>query len=80
MYIHGRDHRYRPIIVLNPSRMDLKQLKEDDFIKSVIFFLEVIVNNIFMPGQVENWIVLIDFNFMGLFTFPIKVTNNSIDI
>lgn len=76
MYIHGRDHRYRPIIVLNPSLLDLKQLNLDDFISSVIFFLEVIVNNMFLPGQVENWVVLINFNFMGLFTFPIKVINS----
>lgn len=71
--MHGRDSRFRPIIVMNLYRIDLKKINENAMIRGVTFFLEVIVRNMLIPGQVENWVILLDFNNMGLFSFPIMV-------
>lgn len=37
------------------------------------FMMEYIRNNLFLPGQVENWIILIDLDNLGLMSVPYKV-------
>ena len=71
LYLHGRDNRGRPIMVLNAYKIDVKTISEDTLIKGVTFFLEVIISNMLLPGQIENWVIILDFNNMGLFTFPV---------
>ncbi|KAL4447108.1 hypothetical protein ABPG74_013960 [Tetrahymena malaccensis] len=71
IYLHGRDNRNRPIMVLNAYKIDTKKMSEDSLIKGVSFFLEVVVNNMLLPGQIENWVIILDFNQMGLFSFPV---------
>lgn len=50
VYLHGRDSRYRPIIVLNVYRIDLKKVNEAAMIRGVTFFLEVVLRNMLIPG------------------------------
>jgi hypothetical protein len=40
------------------------------------FMMEYIRNNLFLPGQVENWIILIDLDNLGLMSVPYKVEKN----
>ena len=48
----GRDYYYRPIIKINYSKFDSKNL--ENYINAVFFFLEFITNNCLVPGKVEN--------------------------
>lgn len=60
-------------MILNAYKIDTKKMSEELMIKGVSFFLEVVVNNMLLPGQVENWVIIMDFNFMGLLSFPVLV-------
>lgn len=57
-YIHGRDHRYRPIIVITPKK--LIQYENSLLMATSFFILEYIKDNMLLPGQVENWVLIID--------------------
>jgi hypothetical protein len=37
------------------------------------FMLEYVRNNFFLPGQIENWIMMIDFAKMSVMNIPYKV-------
>ena len=72
MYIHGRDNNYRPCLVLQVKvYMDLmKQYTYEEWLSSVIFFMEYVVNNLLIPGQVENWNIITDLNGVSIITLP----------
>jgi len=64
-YIHGRDRKFRPMIIINPRK--IRQFKDlglddnsavDEVIRGCSFIIEYVVNNIHLPGQIENWILL----------------------
>ena len=40
---------------------------------------EYIRNNLFIPGQVENWLILLDLEYMGMLNVPFKVTNSCLN-
>jgi hypothetical protein len=42
------------------------------------FMLEYVRNNFFLPGQIENWIMMIDFGKMSLMNIPYKVIDLAI--
>jgi len=42
-------------------------------IDALTFFLEFVVSNLLLPGQIENWIFILDLNGMGLATLPLNV-------
>ncbi|EGR30861.1 hypothetical protein IMG5_122180 [Ichthyophthirius multifiliis] len=79
-YVHGRDMKFRPIIVLNIQRFDLKNIKINQILDSMTYFFEFIIKNLLLQGQVkqknnvwifiiqqiENWIVIIDLKSIGL--------------
>ena len=65
----GRDHKFRPIIVLKQNLLENDLL--DEYIAASIYGFEYIINNMFLPGQVENWIFIYDLNGMGLFDLPL---------
>lgn len=70
MYMYGRDHHFRPIIVLELSRgvefLNKEGISKDEIKICVNFFLDYIINYILIPGQIENWIIISDFNDIGL--------------
>ena len=69
MYVYGRDHHFRPLIIvsvkayLNAVRKD--KYSFEDINKSVIFLLNYIFKYLLVPGQIENWITIIDFKGAG---------------
>lgn len=72
LYVHGRDHRYRPIVVMNAD-IYLKYKKAytyEDWLNAVIYLMEYIVNNMLIPGQVENWVIICDFGKVSLLSPP----------
>lgn len=73
MYISGRDHQFRPIIIINAYKIDLKIIKVEDCIAALCFVLDTVRKFYFVPGKVENWVIFIESNNAGLLDFPIKV-------
>ena len=60
IYVHGRDCRYRPIIVLNPNiyveNSGLYQY--EDWMNSITYLMDYLVKYCLIPGQVENWSII----------------------
>lgn len=69
-YVHGRDHRYRPMLFVNLSRFDLKRYPIEDYCHLICFTLDYVLTNMMLPGQVENWIVITDLCNMGITQIP----------
>ena len=63
LYVYGRDCHFRPIIICQPS-ICLKYFKlfeEKEIIDASVFLFQYIVNNMLIPGQIENWIMILNF-------------------
>ena len=69
MYVHGRDHHFRPIIIVS-IKIIKKLLSEDysfdDINQSIIYLMNYIIKYLLIPGQIENWIVFVDFDEFGI--------------
>ena len=69
MYVHGRDHHFRPVIFVK-----IKLIKNilaekyvfDDILNSIIYLMNYVMEYLLIPGQIENWIVFVDFDGVGL--------------
>ena len=46
-------------------------------LEGLSYLLEYTILYIMLPGQVENWNIIVDLNFMGLFNLPLTVILNS---
>lgn len=73
IYVHGRDHRFRPILVVNLERFDLNRHSVDEYCDLLCFTLEYILKHMLLPGQVENWVVLTDLCKLGYSSIPRNV-------
>ena len=58
IYIYGRDNRYRPCIVIRPER--LSRFPYQLHLATGYFILEFIQEVMFIPGQIENWVLIVD--------------------
>jgi hypothetical protein len=75
IYIHGRDHRFRPIIICSPKFFVADKYPFEDWQNAVIFILEYCINYLFIPGQVENWNLLVDLKDVSLYSVPGDLKN-----
>jgi hypothetical protein len=50
IYIHGRDHRYRPLLVLNLERLMRHSLEVDDCMDLICFQLQYVTEFMMIPG------------------------------
>ncbi len=60
IYIHGRDHAYRPCIVMDYAKMSLRNAPLEHYLMAMAFTLEYVTRNMLIPGQVETWVVVTD--------------------
>lgn len=58
LYIHGRDHCFRPLLIIRPSLLCPFPL--DQVLSASSYLLEFLLQHMLLPGQVENWVLLID--------------------
>jgi len=79
MYIHGRDNRYRPLIVLNSHMIDLKKIDLEVFLDTITYQLEYLIKHFMLPGQVENWVFINNLNSMGLTSLPLTTLKKVMD-
>jgi hypothetical protein len=63
-YPCGRDRFFRPVLVYNCKKIDLKNIENS--LKATILVHEQIINHMFLPGQVENWDIIYDLGGMGI--------------
>ena len=63
LYVYGRDCHFRPIIVCQPviCLRYLNLFDEKEIIDAGVFLFQFIVNNMLIPGQIENWIMILNF-------------------
>ena len=54
MYFYGRDHKFRPLLILNVSKIDLKTHSVDKYCYLLCFLLEFAIQKLMIPGQIEN--------------------------
>jgi hypothetical protein len=72
MYVHGRDHRYRPIVVFNAYLVNPKKMDVDVMIEALTYLFEIIIGKMLLPGQIEHWIFIMDLKGMGVTSLPIN--------
>ena len=68
MYVHGRDHHFRPLIFFKIKVVKNilgKNYNFDDINKSIIFLMNYILKYLLIPGQIENWIIFVDLDGVG---------------
>ena len=75
LYMHGLDSKYRPIMVCKVSKfMTLFEKYEIENFKSAVqFFLQYLKKHIFIPGQVENWIIIADLTGVSMWSPPTNI-------
>ena len=72
LYVYGRDHHFRPILVCQPHiyQKNMKLFNSDEVISASAFLFQYIVNNMLLPGQIENWVMILSFEGTSPFNLP----------
>ena len=77
VYIHGRGRNMRPIIIVNIEKlMKSKEYfgqNDIDLIYLIIFLMEYIDKFMMIPGRIENFMLIIDCQNIGVFNSPISL-------
>nr|PVC53807.1 hypothetical protein MACL_00003461 [Theileria orientalis] len=68
VYIHGRDKCMRPIIIIRCNSM--QACEHESILKTIYFVLELCIEKLLIPGQIEQWKVIIDLDGTNLFNIP----------
>ena len=72
VYVHGRDSRFRPILVCQCKIFQkyYKNYDIEEILKAVYFLCQFIINNMLIPGQIENWIFILNLTGVSLLSLP----------
>ena len=72
LYIYGRDHQFRPIMVCQPYILQKKMdyFSNTDVVNVCLFVCQYAVNNLLIPGQIENWIMFFNLKCTSLLSLP----------
>ena len=46
-----------------------EKLTEEGVLEAQIYFFEFVIRNMLIPGQVENWVAIVDVGYESLFSF-----------
>jgi hypothetical protein len=80
LYIHGRDCRYRPCLVMCYPKFDFRRYTIDDYLPLVRYLLDLVIAEMMIPGQVENWVTITDMGKMGLTDLPMGQLKRIIEV
>lgn len=72
IYFFGRDKQLRQIFVIDAS-IYIKYEKKftyDEWLKTLIFFIEFLIHNLTIPGQIENWLIICDLRNCSVLGLP----------
>lgn len=72
LYVHGRDCNYRPILVVNAGvYMRIRgNYRFEEWENFIIFFMNYLINNLIIPGQIENWSIITDVRGVSMLSIP----------
>jgi len=80
LYFTGRDNALRPILVIRAERLPAAWHKDGTgvtrLIKMLVFCMEYLRRYMFIPGKVENLVVLCDLKNLGITDVPLKALKN----
>jgi len=77
-YIHGRDKNFRPLNVFDPRVLIGVTADRDEVLMVVHFVLQFIIDNMLVPGKVDNWVGLMDLSGLSISQLPKKWLNDFI--
>lgn len=72
IYFHGRDKRFRPLLIINLDKINFKENSVDSYCTLLCFLLEFAVQRLMIPGQIENWLIITDLCNKSLMSLPIS--------
>ena len=75
LYAFGRDHQFRPLLICQPYILQkcLKLYSDDDIYNASIFLCQYMVNYMMIPGQIENWIMIVNMDGTSILSIPESV-------
>jgi hypothetical protein len=73
LYVHGRDSRFRPLIILITKYFfkHNSRYTYNDWETAIIYLLEHIIKHLLVPGQIEGWNIICDVQGLSI-VFPPK--------
>jgi hypothetical protein len=72
-YVYRRDRSFRPIFHMNIKKLKKVKSDADTLMRMCTYMIQFIVTRALIPGQVENWVTVIDFKDVGLMDIPKKL-------
>ena len=73
IYLGGRDNSFRPVAILQAKMINDLDLKAEDLITLFVFFIQYIIDELQLPGQVECMNMIFDLNGLGMFSIPYNI-------
>ena len=73
MYLHGRDNRFRPIIIFKPGLFNKELYPIEEWDRAMCYFIDFIMKHTFIPGIVENWNIIVDMTGIQLRNPPMEL-------
>ena len=74
VYVHGRDRQLRPMVVLQMERMRMEGkmgIDNINFQYALIFLIEYIQKYLLLPGRIENIILIVNCEHVGISQKPL---------
>jgi len=72
MYIHGRDKCFRPIFIVQSAKITESTAQLDNILKAAYFVTFYGMENMCLPGKIENWISINDMGGLSIRKLPTK--------
>ena len=75
MHTFGRDHQFRPLLICQPYILQqcLNLFSGDDIYNASIFICQYMCNYMMIPGQIENWIMIVNMERTSILSIPDSV-------
>jgi hypothetical protein len=75
LYVFGRDHQFRPLLICQPYILEncMKKFSDVDIFNASIFICQYITNYMLIPGQIENWIMIVNMEGTSVIGLPDSV-------
>lgn len=77
IYIHGRDHAFRPIFVIRCKHFSDADV--EDVMPVVVYWLEFTLEKLLVQNKVEQWRVIIDLDDCSITTAPSSILKHVCD-
>lgn len=81
LQVRGRDRNFRPLIIMRPNIAASITPRPDisEGLMACAFMLEYVKSQFFLPGQIENWIIVFDLSNLSLMNVPFKTLKAFLD-